>query len=92
MAQPQLTLNPFSGSEKENFCEFELLRSILAVAALPANQQANFLQLHLRHSALQFFQTLPPATRQNLELSITPLRDRFCNPQLQELHTSNSKL
>ena len=26
------------------------------------------------------------ATRQNLELSITALWDRFCNPQLQELH------
>ena len=87
MAQPQLTLNPFSGSEKENFREFELLlRSILAVAALPANQQANFSQLHLRDAALRFFQTLPVATRQNLELSITALRDRFCNPQLQELH------
>ena len=58
----------------------------MAVAALPANQQANFLQLHLRDAALRFFQTLPLATRQNLELSITALRDRFCNPQLQELH------
>ena len=87
MAQPQLTLNPFSGSEKETFREFELLlRSILAVAALPANQQANFLQLHLRDAALQFFQTLPMATRQNLEPSIKAFRDRFCNPQLQKLH------
>ena len=78
MAQPQLTPNPLSGSEKENFREFELLlRSILAVAALPANQQANFLQLHLRDAALQFFQTLPLATRQSLELSITALRDWF---------------
>ena len=43
MAQPQLTLNPFSGSENEIFRQLELLlRSILAVAALPANQQANF--------------------------------------------------
>ena len=87
MAQPQLTLNPFSGSEKESFREFELLlQSILAVAALRVNQQANFLQLHLRDAALRFFQTLPLATRQNLELSITALRDRFCNPRLQELH------
>ena len=87
MALPKLTLNPFSGSENENFSEFELLlRSILAVAAFPANQQANFLQLHLRDAALRFFQTLPLATRQKLELSLTALRDRFCNPQLQELH------
>ena len=33
-----------------------------------------------------FFKTSPLATRQILELSITALRDRFCNPQLQELH------
>ena len=87
MAQPQLTLNPFSGSEKDNFREFELLlRSILAVASLPVNQQANFLQLHLRDAALRFFQTMPMATRQSLQLSITALQDRFCNPQLQEIH------
>ena len=42
--------------------------------------------MHLRDAALRFFQTLPLAARQNLELSITALRDRFCNPQLQELH------
>ena len=92
MPEPQLTLNPFSGSEKENFREFELLlRSILTVAALPANQRASFLQLPLRDAALRFFQTLPLATRQNLELSITALRDRFCNPQLQELHVRKLK-
>ena len=87
MAQPQLTLTPYSGTEKENFREFEhLLRSILAVAAVPANQQANFLQLHLRDAALRYFQTLPLATRQDLELSIAALRNHFCNPQLQEIH------
>ena len=52
----------------------------------PTNQQANFLKLHLRDAVLRLFQTLPLATRQNLELSITALHDRFCNPPLQELH------
>ena len=56
MAQLQPTFNPFSGSEKEILREFELLlRSILVVAALPANQQANFLQMHIRDAALRFF-------------------------------------
>ena len=87
MAQPQLTLTPYSGLEKENFREFEqLLRSILAVAAIPANQQANFLQLHLREAALRYFLTLSDATRQDLNLSLNALKDHFCNPQLQELH------
>ena len=58
----------------------------MAVSALPANQQANFLQLHLRDAALRYFQTLPLPTRQKLELSLTALRDRFYNPQLQELN------
>ena len=58
----------------------------MAVAALPDNQQANFLQLYLRDAALRFFQILPMATRQNLEFSITALRDRFGNLQLQKLH------
>ena len=76
MTQPQITLNPFSGSEREKFSEFELrLRSILAVAALPANQQENFLQLQLRDAALQFLQCLFLAGRQNLDLSITIVRE-----------------
>ena len=64
MAQPQPKPNPFSGSEKENFREFELLlRSISAVAALPANRQANFLQLHLRDVALRFFSDFASGNR-----------------------------
>ena len=46
----------------------------------------NFLQLHLRDAALRFFQTLPDATRSDLDLFLTTLRDRFYNPHLQELH------
>ena len=89
-ALPQLPLTPFSGLEKENFREFEhLLRSILEVAAVPQAQQANFLQLHLRDAALRYFQTLPVATREDLDLSLTALRDHFCNPRLQELHVLN---
>ena len=87
MAQAQIQLKPYSGLEKESFREFEhLLRSYLAVAGIVNAQQANFLQLHLRDAALRFFQTLPDATRADLDLSLTALRDRFCNPHLQELH------
>ena len=58
----------------------------MAVAAIPANQQAKFLQLHLREAALCYFLTLPDATRQDLNLSLNALKYHFCNPQLQELH------
>ena len=87
MAQAQIQLKPYSGLEKERFREIEhLLRSYLAVAGIANAQQANFLQLHLEDAALHFFQTLPDATRADLDLSLTALRDRFCNPHLQELH------
>ena len=56
----------------------------MGVVALPANQQANFLQLHIRVAALRNLQALPLATSQNLELSITAPGDRFCTPHLQE--------
>ena len=42
--------------------------------------------IHLRDAGLRFFQTLPDATRAYRDLSLTALRDRFCNPQSQELH------
>ena len=87
MAPPQFTLDPFPGSKKENVSECELpFQSILVVAALKGNQQANFSHLHLRDTVLQLFQTLSLATRQNLELSITALHDRCCNPQLQKIY------
>ena len=60
MAQTQPTLNPSSVPKQECFFEFEfMLRSVLAVAAFPTNQQAFFLQVHLHDAALKFFQTLP---------------------------------
>ena len=87
MAQAQIQLKPYSGLEEESFREFEhLLRNYLAVAGIAKAPQANDLQLHLRDAALQFFQTLPYATRADIDLSLTALRDRFCNPHLQELH------
>ena len=48
---------------KEDFLDFEqLFQGYVGVAAIPNEQQANFLQLHLRENALPFYQTLGPAT------------------------------
>ena len=55
-ANVQITIEPYKGIENENFREFEqLFRGIIGVAAVPAAQQPNFLQLHLRDAALRFF-------------------------------------
>ena len=87
MAQPNIALKHYGGTEKESFREFErLLRSILAVGGVDPGQHANFLQLHLKDAALRFFQLLPEETRANFENSLTALRDHFCNPQLREIH------
>ena len=86
-ANAQITIEPFCGAENENFREFEqLFRGIIGVAAVPAGQQVNFLQLHLRDAALRFFQTLDAATRADVDLTLAALRDHFCNVQLQEVH------
>ena len=56
MAEPQATLTPYSGLENESLREFELLhRSILAAAALPANQQAIFFTIACSRCCLILF-------------------------------------
>ena len=90
MAHAQVSVQPYGGTEKEDFSEFEqLFQGYIGVAAIPNAQQANFLQLHLRDNALRFYQTLGPATRANVPASLIALRDHFCNPQLQEIHVLN---
>ena len=85
--QPHITLNPFRGKPDENWPDFEsLLRSLINVGNIAEANQTQILQLHLLDQALQFFRTLPQATRDNFELSITALRNHYCNPNLRERH------
>ena len=87
MAHAQISIEPFGGSDNEDFAQFEqLFQGYVGVAGIANAQQANFLQLHLRDSALRFYQTLPALTRADVPLSLAALRDHFCNPQLQEVH------
>ena len=89
-ARAQITVEPYSGEESENFRQFEqLFRGFVGVAAIPNNQRANFIQLHLRGPALRIFQTLSEATRNDMDPSLTALRNHFCNVQLQEVHVLN---
>ena len=86
-ANAQITVEPYSGAESQSFRQFEhLFRGFIGVAAITNNQQSNFLQLHLRDAALRYFQTLPEATRNDLELSLTAVREHFANQDLQEVH------
>ena len=85
MAHAQINITPFSGSETDNFNEFEqLITGAIGVAAIANAQQANFLQLHLKGDALRYFLTLPEATRLVFEDSISALRHRFKQDDLRE--------
>ena len=87
MAAAQVSVEPFGGSDTEDFAQFkQLFQGYAGVAAIANAQQANFLQLHLRDNALRFYQTLPALTRADVPLSLAALSDHFCNPQLQEVH------
>ena len=66
-----------------------MFRSIVDVTGIHAIQRVGFLKLNLKDSALQFFHTLDENTRADLELTITALKNLFCNPNLREIHHIN---
>ena len=85
--QPHFTLNPFRGKADENWLVFEsLLKSLVSVGNIPNANRPQFLQLHLPDQALQFFRTLPQATRDDFVAALTALRNHYCNPNFRELH------
>ena len=47
------------------------------------------MKLQLQDAALQFFHTLDDETRNDPELTLTALKDHFCNPNLKEIHHIN---
>ena len=86
MAHAQISMTPFSGSETDNFNEFELLMTgAIGVAAIIGAQQLNFLQLHLKGDALRYFITLPEAGRLIFADSITAMRNIFTQNGLREI-------
>ena len=82
-AQSTVSLPKYGGSATDNWTDFEsLFRSIVEVTGIAEAQRVGFLKLHLKDSALQFFHTLDQNTRADLELTITALKNHFCNPNL----------
>ena len=78
MADAKINITTFSGSETDNFNEFEQLKTgAIGVAGIAGAHQSNFLQLHFKGDALRYFLTLPEATRLVFADSITALRNRF---------------
>ena len=91
-AQSTVSLPKYGGSSADNWTDFEsLFRSIVEVTGIADAQRVGFLKLHLKDSALQLFHTLHQNTRADLELTITALKNHFCNPNLKEIHHINLK-
>lgn len=87
MAQSTVSVNKFSGLETENWRDFEsLIRSAAEVIAINNDQKANFLKLHLKDSALQFYLTLEDNIKTDFEESLKALKNHYCNPHLREIH------
>ena len=86
-AQSLVTIQKFGGTSSENWTDFEsLFRSLVEVANIDAAQRVGYLKLQLKDSALQFFHTLDNTTRGDLELTLTAMKNLFCNPNLKEIH------
>ena len=81
----QLTASlPKSGGNSiDNWTDFEpLFRSIVEVTGPADAQGVGFFNLHLKDSASHFCHTLDQNTQADLELTITALKNHFCNPNL----------
>ena len=91
-AQSTVSLPKYGGSLTDNWTDFEsLFRSIVEVTGIADARRVGFLKLDLKDSASQFFHTLDQNTRADLELTITALKNPFCNPNLKEIHHINSE-
>jgi hypothetical protein len=85
--RPYVTVAPFSGSEKENFEQFQRqLGSAILIGDVPVAQRVRFLHLHLTGGALLFFDQLQDDDTATIALATTALRARYANPQRHELH------
>ena len=79
-----VSIQKLGGSSTENWTDFEsLFRSLVDVAIKNADRRVDYLKLQLQDAAIQFFQTLDDETRNDLELTLTALKDHFCNPSYQ---------
>ena len=81
-----MNIPPFKGLEKEKFDEFESqLTSSIGVAGIACGDRHLYLHLHLKRGALAYYDQLATATRGGFDQVIAAPRQRYANPQRQEL-------
>ena len=62
------------------------LRSCIGLAKIDAANQHLYLHLHLKGNALTFYDQLAQATREDLDLALAALRERYVGPERVEFH------
>ena len=83
--QPFVNLQPFKGTEKENFDDFlRQLENCTKVAGIPNAQRHRYLHLHLKGGALTFFDQQEAAVR-DYDAAVEALRNRYKNNQRVQL-------
>jgi hypothetical protein len=81
-----LHINPFSGSETDDFDQFlRQIDSAVALGDIQAGQHRSFLHLHLR-GALRFYDQLVGNQVDNFAHACASLRNRYASPRREELH------
>ena len=79
-ASASVTLTKFGG-ESENCRDFgSQLRSFFQVVNIDAANRVDYLKLHSKDTALQYFHTLDAQTGGDLDRCLTALKIPFCNP------------
>ena len=82
-----LSTHNFGGSSTENWTDFEsLFRSLVDVANINADKKVGYLKLQLQHAVLQFKHTPDDETGNDLQLTLTALKDHFCYSNLKQIH------
>ena len=82
-----VSIQKFEGSSTEKWTDFEsIFRSLVDMPNINADRRVDYLKLQLQDAALQFFHTLDDETRNDLEVTLTALKDHFCNLNLKEMH------
>ena len=82
LIQRFLNLQTFSLAETKNIDQFERqLRGRIGLAQIDAANQHLYLHLYLKGNALTFYDQLAEATREDVDLALAALRERYVGPE-----------
>jgi hypothetical protein len=86
-SNPNVSLKPFAGTEKEDFEQFQRqLKASIALSKIEEPDKVNLLHLHLTDGALLFFDQLVDNEKDTLNHALEALKNRYAGPNKVEIH------